>query len=203
MPGFRGGLFAFRVLYLFRLRLPFPYLSIGDLSERRSSPPSFFARALRACRFRVLSFPLVCCTVLRFFVFFPCVFSPGPVLRQCCQTVHNPLSSLSQVPISSLLSFLRTLVRVLSHHLLPLASLTLPFSRSMVKVPFLLLCSPLSSLPTPSFVRPSSGVPYFCTHSFSMPAVLSLLLYIALSCPPLFSAGAVWSVMRLALFSCG
>ena len=31
MPGFRGGVFASCVLYLFRLRLPLPYLSIGLL----------------------------------------------------------------------------------------------------------------------------------------------------------------------------
>ena len=35
MPGFRGGVFASCVLYLFRLRLPLSYLSIG-LFMRRS-----------------------------------------------------------------------------------------------------------------------------------------------------------------------
>ena len=99
MPGFRGGVFASCVLCLVCLRLPLPYLSIGDLSMRRSChtvpfsrpslsffpvsiptppSPSFLARALRAfsvCLFwRSLLPPLVRCTFLCFFGFFPNLF---------------------------------------------------------------------------------------------------------------------------------
>ena len=90
MPGFRGGVFASCVLYLFCLRLPLPYLSIGDLSMRCSYHTVPFSRP------SLSFFPVSIPTPPIPFVFGACIarvlcvpflaFSPSP-----SRTVHIPV----------------------------------------------------------------------------------------------------------------
>ena len=118
MPGFRGGVFASCVLYLFRLHLPLPYLSIGDLFKRCSChifpvsipSPSF---VFGTCIAGVLSVPFWASSPSLSYVTFSCAssvssltfFSPHPVLCHSCQTMHNPLFCLSYDPTSCWPSF--------------------------------------------------------------------------------------------------
>ena len=167
MPGFRGGVFASCVLYLFCLRLPLPYLSIGDLIKRRSChsfpvsiPSSSFV--FGTCIAGVLSVPFWASSPSLSYVAFSCAssvssltfFSPHPVLCHSCQTMPTPCFASRMTLLPAGLPFRGCfIVCLLLHHLLPLASLTLPWNSTFIFTLTIPCHMPLFPAPLP--LRPT------------------------------------------------